>query len=289
VELVMKKVLGIYSPSSPHWVGDGFPVKTLFSYDVFGEQISPFLLLDHAGPMNFSASTKKRGVGVHPHRGFETVTLVYQGGVAHRDSSGKGGVIGPGDVQWMTAGSGILHEEYHSDEFAQSGGLMEMVQLWVNLPKTHKMTEPKYQAITAEQIPQISILEGKGKIRLIAGELFDMKGPTETHTPMMVLDMSLTSGSQYLLPLAQSWSGIVMMRKGQASINGQLVTEGQTMILSHDGQGIEIESPDSSELVILSGEPLAEPIFGYGPFVMNSQAEIDVAIKDFQQGKFGHI
>ena len=285
----MKKVLGIYSPSSPHWVGDGFPVKTLFSYDVFGEQISPFLLLDHAGPMNFSPSSKKRGVGVHPHRGFETVTLVYQGGVAHKDSSGQGGVIGPGDVQWMTAGSGILHEEYHSDEFAQSGGQMEMVQLWVNLPKTHKMTAPKYQAITTEQIPQISILEGKGKIRLIAGELFGQQGPTSTHTPMMVLDMSLTSGSKYLLPVAQAWSGIVMLRKGQANINGQLVTEGQTMILSHDGQDIEIESPDASELVILSGQPLGEPIFGYGPFVMNSQTEIDAAIKDFQQGKFGHI
>lgn len=285
----MKKVLGIYSPSSPHWVGDGFPVKTLFSYDVFGEKISPFLLLDYAGPMMFQPSSNKRGVGVHPHRGFETVTLVYQGGVAHRDSSGQGGTIGPGDVQWMTAGSGILHEEYHSDEFAQTGGQMEMVQLWVNLPTSHKMTAPKYQAITAEQIPQFSILEGKGKIRLIAGELFNQKGPADTHTPMMVLDMSLTSGSKYLLPVAQAWSGIVMLRKGQANVNGQLVTEGQTMILSHEGQDIEIESPDTSELVILTGKPLGEPILGHGPFVMNTQAEIETAIKDFQQGKFGHI
>lgn len=285
----MKKVLGIYSPSSPHWVGDGFPVKTLFSYDVFGEKISPFLLLDHAGPMMFQPSSNKRGVGVHPHRGFETVTLVYQGGVAHRDSSGQGGTIGPGDVQWMTAGSGILHEEYHSDEFAKTGGQMEMVQLWVNLPTSHKMTAPKYQAITAEQIPQFSILEGKGHIRLIAGELFNQKGPADTHTPMMVLDMSLTSGSKYLLPVAQAWSGIVMLRKGQANVNGQLVTEGQTMILSHEGQDIEIESPDTSELVILTGKPLGEPILGHGPFVMNTQAEIETAIKDFQQGKFGRI
>jgi len=190
----MKKILGIYSAPRPHWVGDGFPVRSLFSYHTHAKQLSPFLLLDYAGPAEFAPSNHKRGVGQHPHRGFETVTIVYKGEVSHHDSTGQGGTIGPGDVQWMTAGSGILHEEYHSDAFARSGGTLEMVQLWVNLPAKDKRAPAGYQAITDQQIPVVALPDAAGMVRVIAGEKDGATGPARTFTPMNVWDMRLNQG-----------------------------------------------------------------------------------------------
>jgi hypothetical protein len=285
----MKKVLGVYSSPIPHWVGDGFPVKTLFSYQMQGQQISPFLLMDYAGPIDFPPSEHKRGVGEHPHRGFETVTLVYQGELAHQDSTGKGGVIGPGDVQWMTAGSGIMHEEFHSEAFTQSGGTLEMLQLWVNLPQKHKMATPKYQAIAAEDIPSIPLPNKQGMVRLIAGEYGNLVGPAETYTPMQVLNIAIKPAGKQQLSVPEGWTTILIVRKGQARINGQLISCGQTMILSRSGQLLEIESELDSDLVLLSGEPIQETVVGYGPFVMNSKAEIQQAFSDLREGKFDQL
>lgn len=285
----MKKVQGIYSSPHPHWVGDGFPVKTLFSYQMQDQQVSPFLMLDYAGPMDFPPSDHKRGVGEHPHRGFETVTLVYQGELAHRDSTGNGGIIGAGEVQWMTAGSGILHEEFHSKAFGETGGMLEMFQLWVNLPQKHKMTDPRYQAITAAEIPCIPFADNAGSVRLIAGEYGDLVGPAKTFTPIQVLDIAMKPASKQQLFVADGWTTILVVRKGQAQVNGQSVSAGQTMVLSRSGRLIEIESELESDLLLLSGEPIQEPVVGYGPFVMNSKAEIEQAFTDLRQGKFGQM
>ncbi|MEL6113851.1 pirin family protein [Photobacterium sp. SP02] len=283
----MKEVLSIFSAPHPLWVGDGFPAKTLFSYQSHGQSISPFLLLDYAGPMKFSPSDRLRGVGEHPHRGFETVTLAYQGELAHKDSTGEEGLIGPGDVQWMTAASGILHEEFHSPAFSRSGGTLEMVQLWVNLPKSHKMDPPKYQTITAEQIPHIAVPDGRGYMRLIAGEMAGLSGPAATHTPMLMMDGTLKASGRFSPPVIEGWSAIVVVRSGQVRANGRLLAAGQTVIFSQRGGGLELEALQDSELLVLSGEPINEPVVGYGPFVMNSEGEIKQAITDFQTGKFG--
>lgn len=285
----MKKIHSIFSAPHPHWVGDGFPAKTLFSYQGQGKSVSPFLLLDYAGPMKFSPSEHLRGVGEHPHRGFETVTLVYQGEVAHKDSTGQQGVIGPGDVQWMTAASGILHEEFHSHAFAEKGGMLEMMQLWVNLPKRDKMTAPKYQEITSDQIPSLTLPDNRGYLRIIAGELAGTKGPISTYTPILVVDGDIKASGRYQLPIQDGWSAMVIVRQGQLKVNQQLVSKDQTVILSQSGEGLAIEALDDSKLLILAGEPIDEPIVGYGPFVMTSQTEINQAITDFQSGKFGNL
>ncbi len=285
----MKNVMSVQTASHPHWVGDGFPVKTLLSYQMQGSAISPFLLLDHAGPMQFSATSHRRGVGSHPHRGFETVTLVYAGEVAHRDSTGEQGVIGVGDVQWMTAGSGILHEEYHSDQFAQTGGKLEMFQLWVNLPQRDKMTPPRYQTILAHQIPHIALADNRGFLRVIAGETAGLTGPAKTYSPMLVLDGAVKASGSYMLSLADGWSAMIIVRSGKLKVNFQTVTEHQTLILSQAGADIRLEAEQDSELLVLAGEPLNEPVVGYGPFVMNSDAEIKQALLDFQNGKFGQL
>ncbi|WP_372625293.1 pirin family protein [Arsukibacterium sp.] len=285
----MKNVMSVQTASHPHWVGDGFPVKTLLSYQAQGSAISPFLLLDHAGPMQFSATADKRGVGNHPHRGFETVTLVYAGEVAHRDSTGEHGVIGVGDIQWMTAGSGILHEEYDSASFAETGGTLEMLQLWVNLPKQHKMTPPRYQTITAEQIPQIPLADNRGCLRLIAGETAGVSGPAQTFSPLLVIDGDIKASGKYVLPLPDGWSAMVIVRSGKLNANFQPVTANQTVILSQAGADIVLQAEQDTTLLILAGEPIQEPIVGYGPFVMNSEAEIKQALLDFQSGKFGQL
>lgn len=285
----MKDILGIYSAPLPHWVGDGFPVRTLFSFRTQGHQISPFLLLDHAGPMNFLPTDSKRGVGTHPHRGFETVTIVYEGEVAHTDSTGQGGVVGPGDVQWMTAGSGILHEEYHSKAFSRNGGTLEMMQLWVNLPKEHKMTAPKYQAICKEDIPYVRFPNGQGHVRVIAGDYDHVKGPASTFSPMQVLDILLAPGGRQSVRVPKGWSSLVVVRKGTATINCDAIDAAQVAVLSLKGRRFEIASDHGVEALILSGSPIDEPIVGYGPFVMNSAEEIQKAIADFQQGNFGSI
>ncbi|WP_445395957.1 pirin family protein [Zobellella sp. An-6] len=284
----MKRIAGIYSAPRAHWVGDGFPVRSLFSYHSHGAELSPFLLLDYAGPAHFPAAERPRGVGEHPHRGFETVTIVYQGEVAHRDSTGKGGVIGPGDVQWMTAGAGILHEEFHSEAFTRSGGDLEMVQLWVNLPARDKMTPPGYQAIASGAIPDIALDHGAGRLRLIAGDFAGRQGPARTFSPMQVWDLRLKRDGYQEFSLPAGWTTALVVLKGAVLINGQsLAREAQLVLFEPDGEQISLEANDEATLLLLSGKPLGDPVVGYGPFVMTSEAEIRQAIDDFNSGRFG--
>ncbi len=286
----MKKVLGIQSNPRGHWVGDGFPVRSLFSYATHAKQLSPFLLLDYAGPAEFTPAAHPRGVGQHPHRGFETVTIVYKGQVSHRDSTGQGGTIGPGDVQWMTAGSGILHEEFHSEAFTQSGGTLEMVQLWVNLPARDKMTAPGYQAIVDAAIPQVALPHNAGTLRVIAGQYGQARGPARTFSPMQVWDLKLAAGSLTELPAQDGWNTALVVLHGTVRINGQHAAhDGQLVVLDAQGAGLAIEASTDATVLLLSGEPIDEPVVGHGPFVMNSWAEIDQAIVDFNSGNFGQI
>ncbi|WP_051301667.1 pirin family protein [Sedimenticola selenatireducens] len=284
----MKNSLGIYSAPGAHWVGDGFPVRSLFSYNSHARQLSPFLLLDYAGPADFTPTDKPRGVGQHPHRGFETVTIVYQGEVAHRDSTGQGGVIGPGDVQWMTAGAGILHDEFHSPAFSESGGTLEMVQLWVNLPSRDKMTPPAYQAIFERDIPTVTLPDAAGTVRVIAGQYAGHSGPAHTFTPMNVWDMRLSAGGFSSLTLPEGWTTALVVLRGSVQINGSVIArEAQMVVLDRAGKRFSMEADGDAIVLLLSGEPIEEPIVGHGPFVMNSQQEIVQAINDFQSGRFG--
>ncbi|AKX58730.1 quercetin 2,3-dioxygenase [Thiopseudomonas alkaliphila] len=279
----MKTILELLNANPKHWVGNGFPVRTLFSYQLQEQRISPFLLLDHAAPTIFKPTTARRGVGQHPHRGFETVTLVYQGEVAHHDSLGQGGIIGPGDVQWMTAGAGILHEEYHSEPFAKAGGELHMVQLWVNLPARAKFTPARYQAITAEQIPQLELPDQVGRLRVIAGEYAGQQGPAKTHSPLQLLDMSLEPQAEFELGLVVNWPAMLVVLQGTLLVNQQsVVREGQTVLLSAQGDSVQLETNNHTHLLVLSGEPLQEPIVGYGPFVMNTEQQIEQALTDLQ-------
>ncbi|UJP05361.1 MAG: pirin family protein [Nitrosomonas sp.] len=286
----MKNIVGIYDAPPIHWVGDGFPVRSLFSYRNHGRSLSPFLLLDYAGPMEFPPADQPRGVGQHPHRGFETVTIVYHGEVAHRDSTGQGGVIGPGDVQWMTAGAGILHEEFHSESFTRSGGLLEMVQLWVNLPARNKMTAPGYQAIQNQDIPAIALPDEAGVLRVIAGNYQHHAGSAHTFTPMNVWDLQLHQKKKISLPLIEDWSAALVVLHGAISVNGSVpVKETQMIILDRPGDEVSIESRSDAVMLLLSGQSIDEPVVGQGPFVMNDQAEIDQAIADFNSGHFGEL
>ena len=287
----MKKVLGTLSAPARHWVGDGFPVHGLFGYSGPGvAERSPFLMLDYAAPYRFEPTTQRRGVGQHPHRGFETVTIVYDGEVEHRDSVGNGGVIGPGEVQWMTAGSGILHEEFHSTEYAKAGGPFEMVQLWVNLPAKDKMAAPGYQGITRDTIPEVALADGAGRIRVIAGAYDGAKGPARTFTPMNVWDVRLSGGKTVDLPQPEGWTTHVVVLAGTVEVNGVAVLrEAQMVTLAAEGTGVRIEANSDAKLLLLAGQPIDEPVVGYGPFVMNSQAEIIQSIADFNGGKFGRM
>ncbi|MCC5900660.1 MAG: pirin family protein [Halomonas sp.] len=293
----MKRLVSVTDAPRPHWVGDGFPARSLFSYGPRSEQLSPFLLLDYAGPADFTPTTRPRGVGQHPHRGFETVTIVYQGEVAHRDSTGKGGVIGPGDVQWMTAGAGILHEEFHSPTFTQTGGTLEMVQLWVNLPAKDKMAKPGYQAIFNAQIPVVDLPEQAGSVRVIAGDYIDNRldddnhmGPAQTFSPMNVWDVQLKGGKTAMLTQPEGWTTLVVVLKGTVQINGEeVLREAQVAELTRDGDTLTLEANNDATLLLLSGEPLNEPVVGHGPFVMNSEREIIEAIEDFNSGRFGQM
>ncbi|MDD1977590.1 MULTISPECIES: pirin family protein [Pseudomonas] len=285
----MKKILGVYTSPRPHWVGDGFPVRTLFSYDSLGEHISPFLLLDFAGPQDFPPTTERRGVGEHPHRGFETVTIVYRGELEHRDSTGAGGRIGPGDVQWMTAAAGILHEEFHSGDFARSGGVLEMVQLWVNLPAREKMSSPRYQTILDQSIPVIP-LAGGSTLRLIAGAFDGQKGPAKTFTPIDVWDLQLKREKPISLPVVVGRTTLIVVLQGTVLVNNtQLVREAQTVLFDRADNEISLEANNEARIMLLCGEPLNEPIVGYGPFVMNTDDEIRQAVDDFQGGLFGQM
>ncbi|VVO32424.1 pirin family protein [Pseudomonas fluorescens] len=286
----MKNIIGIYTSPRTHWVGDGFPVRTLFSYDNLGKHISPFLLLDHAGPADFTPTTERRGVGQHPHRGFETVTIVYKGELEHRDSTGSGGKIGPGDVQWMTAASGILHEEFHSEGFAKSGGTLEMVQLWVNLPARDKMADAGYQTILDGDIPSIALKDNAGSLRLIAGEFDGHTGPARTFTPIDVWDLRLNAGKRLTLDLHEGRNTAVVVLRGTVQVNGrELVREGQLALFERDGHQLSLEANNDAVVLLLSGEPIDEPIVGHGPFVMNTEQEIHQAFADFQSGRFGQM
>ena len=285
-----KTVLSTRSAPERHWVGDGFPVHGLFGYSGAGvAERSPFLLLDYAAPTTFTPTTARRGVGSHPHRGFETVTIVYDGEVEHRDSTGAGGIIGAGDVQWMTAGGGIIHEEFHSSAYAASGGPFEMVQLWVNLPASQKMTPARYQAILDAQIPAVALPGGAGRVRVIAGSFDGRQGPAHSFTPMNVLDMRLAAGHRLQLAQPEGWSTLVVVLAGTVQINdGTTLGAAEMASLSTQGTQLTLAAQEDAKLLLLAGEPIAEPVVGYGPFVMNSEQQIAQAIDDFNRGHFTH-
>jgi len=290
----MKKLLRVERSTGRHWVGDGFPVQTLFSYSNLGEAISPFLLFDYAGPAEFTPTEQRRGVGSHPHRGFETVTIVYSGEVEHRDSSGGGGKIGPGDVQWMTAASGLVHEEFHGHDFARQGGMLEMVQLWVNLPARDKMSPPRYQSISNSQIPAVNLPDKQGIVRVIAGQFDGVEGPAHTFTPVNVWDVRLDGAHETDFAVPDGYTTLLAVLKGSlriASGDAGSETLGAAEIARFDpaGEHIRIESAQNATALLLSGEPIREPIVGSGPFVMNSANEIRQAMADYQSGKMGHM
>lgn len=282
-----KIVQGVYAPGSKHWVGDGFPVRNMFPTS--GVQPDPFLLLDYAGPAEFPPSEEPRGVEEHPHRGFETVTIAYEGAVQHRDSGGNSGTIHPGDVQWMTAGSGVVHEEKHEREFTRRGGVFEMVQLWVNLPKSHKMSAPRYQAIASAGIPNVGVGPG-ATARIVAGELDGVRGPAATFTPVNVFDLRLAAGARASFRLPAGHNACVAVLRGGLSVNGAEVRDdAQLVLLGRDGEEVEIEAAANALALVLSGEPIAEPVASYGPFVMNTQEEIRQAVADYRSGKMGRL
>ena len=261
----------------------------MFSYQAHGSAISPFLLLDYAAPTSFDASTQRRGVGSHPHRGFETVTIVYAGEVSHRDSSGGGGTIRAGDVQWMTAGSGLVHDEFHSEAFTRAGGRIEMVQLWVNLPARFKMTPPRYQTLNSDNIPAV-VLPSGASVRVIAGEFEGQQGPAQTFGPVDVRDASLPAGARFEVPAAAGRRLIVVLLDGSVTINGTLtLSDVSAVLLTKAGENAVVTAIAASRLLLLGGEPIDEPIVGYGPFVMNTEQEIREAIADFSQGRFGSL
>jgi redox-sensitive bicupin YhaK (pirin superfamily) len=285
-----KDVLGVYQPGSTHMVGDGFPVRNLFPSNELDREVSPFLMLDYAGPQYFTPTDHPRGVGEHPHRGFETVTIVYEGILAHRDSAGNAGVIGPGDVQWMTAASGIVHEEFHEKEFAKKGGTLHAIQLWVNLPKASKMSAPGYQTILNADIPAIDLEGGAGRLRVIAGSYLGRKGPAHTFTPIQVYDLRLTAGRRVSLSLLSGHNSAIFVLEGRATVNGSREAgEAELIVCKRDGSQVMVEAQKDSRLLIMSGEPIKEPIARYGPFVMNTREELIQAAQDYQAGKMGHL
>lgn len=282
-----KRIKQIQRNIGSHWVGDGFPVRTMMSYSTQGADISPFLLLDYAGPAEFQPAGRPRGVGLHPHRGFETVTIVYSGEVEHKDSTGNSGTIGPGDVQWMTAARGILHEEKHSQRFTEQGGKLEMVQLWVNLPAKDKMTAPHYQEITRDVIPLVKLAGNAGNVRVIAGNFEKITGAARTFTPINLWDIRLNAGGKAELALPEGYNTALLVLEGNVKINGAEPLKAKELALfDKPGDYIGLEASEPCVLLIMNGEPIDEPIEGYGPFVMNTQAEIRQAMADFEAGLF---
>lgn len=282
----MKRIERIVRDVPRHWVGDGFPVRSLFSYSG-GNQFDPFLLLDYAGPHEFAPSANKRGVDVHPHKGFETVTILYQGGLAHRDSSGGAGHLGPGDVQWMTAGNGIVHEEYHSQEFTRQGGTLEMVQLWVNLPAKDKPTPPKYQDLRDGQFPRVALPNDAGEVRVIAGNLDGTQGPASTFTPINVWDVQLRAGGAARLTAPAGHTAMLVVQQGSLVANDNALKAVELAQFEREGETIELAADTAARGLMLTGQPLNEPVAGQGPFVMNTQEEIMQAVRDYQAGKMG--
>jgi redox-sensitive bicupin YhaK (pirin superfamily) len=285
----MKQVTEIMRAPGGHWVGDGFPVRSLFSYQGDTAALSPFLLLDYAGPHDFAPAARPRGVGQHPHRGFETVTIVYDGEVSHRDSTGGGGTIGPGDVQWMTAAGGIIHEEFHSPAYTAKGGPFRMVQLWVNLPAKDKMARAGYQGITSADIPAVALPHGAGMARVIAGDFGGAKGPARTFSPINVWDVRLKGGADAVFDVPEGHTAIIVVLTGEVTVNGATARDAEAVRLAREGMQVSLKAAGDTMLLVLTGEPLNEPVFGHGPFVMSSEAEIRQAIDDFNSGRFGQV
>jgi quercetin 2,3-dioxygenase len=283
----MKQLHRITRTDESHWVGDGFPVRTLFSYNTPNAEVSPFLMLDYAGPAEFPPASKPRGVGLHPHRGFETVTILYQGEVEHHDTAGNGGLIGPGDVQWMTAAKGLLHEEMHSAAYTRQGGTFEAIQLWVNLPAKYKMIAPHYQSITNSQIPVVKLDEKGSIVRVIAGDYQGAKGPANTYTPINLWDLRLLAGQTVELDIPEDYTTMLFALKGGVKINNSAtMNDVELAFFERKDKTITITALKDATLLVMNGEPIDEPIAGYGPFVMNTQEEIGQAIEDFNTGHF---
>jgi redox-sensitive bicupin YhaK (pirin superfamily) len=286
----VKKLVDILQNAEGHWVGDGFPVRTVFSYDQMGQELSPFLLLDYAGPHDFEAAARPRGVGPHPHRGFETVTIVFDGEVAHTDSAGSGGTIGPGDVQWMTAGSGVIHQEFHSPAFTRTGGVFRLVQLWVNLPAARKPSAPRYQSIKSSMIPVVELAGRAGRGRVIAGSLGGHVGPAETFTSVNVWALELTGNNGVRLEAPEGHTTLAVVLSGALAFEGGAeVREAEAALFSRGGDTVALSPSVPTEVLLLTGAPIDEPIVGRGPFVMNTEAEIRKAFHDFSSGRFGAI
>jgi redox-sensitive bicupin YhaK (pirin superfamily) len=286
----MKKLIRIHQSSKMHWVGNGFPVRSVFDYNGLGLELSPFLLLDYAAPHQFGPGNEKRGVGGHPHKGFETVTVAYQGELEHRDSSGGGGKIGAGDVQWMTAGNGIVHEEFHSQDFTRKGGTLQMVQLWVNLRAKDKSAKPGYQTLLKAQIPNVALPQDAGSVRVIAGEYDGAKGTAKTFTPINLWDVNLRASKSAELLLPDGHTTTFLVLSGKVMVNGERdAGEGDLAIFARAGEGITVKAKTDAKILVMDGEPFAEPVVGHGPFVMNSRAEIQQAFEEYQLGKMGEI
>ncbi|HTV49170.1 MAG TPA: pirin family protein [Phycisphaerae bacterium] len=286
----LKKVEAVLTNSDAHWVGDGFPVSTIVSPQNVGNRLSPFILMDYAGPVEFEPADRPRGVDSHPHRGFETVTVVYQGELEHRDSGGNSGSIGPGDVQWMTAASGVLHEEKHSRDFTRRGGAFEVIQLWVNLPAKFKMTPPRYQTLLRDAIPVVQLPDNAGSARIIAGEFDSNPGAARTVTPVILWDVSLRKGAQVKLPIPDGFNSAVFVRTGQVRLGGtHTANERELVLLERQGDGVIVEAQEDAQILVLGGQPIDEPVVAYGPFVMNTPEEIRQAMADVHSGKLGSL
>lgn len=287
----MKEVQGMYSAPRPHWVGNGFPVRSFFSYnDSPGKDMSPFLLLDYAGPADFGAAETARGLGMHPHRGFEAVSIVYKGEIVHRDHFGHSHLIGPDDVLWLTVGSGVIHELFHSERFTRSGGTMEMIHLWVNLAAAHKNTRARHQVLPANHIPTVLLPCSAGRARVIAGSLFATQGPAQPFSPLQVCDLRLRAGHTLELPLTPGWLTAFVVLHGAVQINGETtVRDGQMAVLSAAGSWAMAETTRDAVVLLLAGERIDEPVVGFGPFIMNTEEEINETITAFNNGEFAEL
>lgn len=280
-----KNIVSVHKARAPHMVGDGLPVRNVFSYTDLGKrELSPFLMLDYGMPSQFKPTEEILGVGMHPHRGFETVTIAFQGRLQHRDTAGNHGEIGPGDVQWMTAGSGVLHEELHAPAFRESGGTLQMLQLWVNLPAELKMTDPQYQTLENERIPVVS--SGSAKIRVISGSLGETKGPAKTFTPINLWDVQLGAG-EVKLSVPENFTTALFVMEGKVTVNGAQDVEQPTLVLlGNEGTDLVVSASAGARFIVLNGRPIDEPVVGYGPFVMNTQEQIVQAMQDYSAGRF---
>jgi redox-sensitive bicupin YhaK (pirin superfamily) len=285
-KMATRKIARINREAGDHWVGNGFPVKTLVSYDSLGNEISPFLMLDYAAPREFAPSDTQRGVDQHPHRGFETVTIVYQGEVEHKDSAGHSGRVGPGDVQWMTAARGVLHEEKHSAEFTERGGLLEMAQLWINLPAKDKMSAPRYQEIAKRDIPSVDLADGAGAVRIIAGAYAGAKGPAKTFTPLELLDIRLNAGGEIAIPIPDKFNASLLVMRGRLETSAEVISASELAVFERSGNEVILRAETDTAALFMCGEPIDEPIAGAGPFVMNTEAELRKAFEDFRAGRF---